>query len=1358
MVWPPSGPEERFIKNSSYMKRFLLLLVCLVGTLWSVAEVTVNLTPLPKSMKEGTGELVLPEAFVIDDSALPDSMTAEVQLFIEALSYATGYSISEGTADPLITITQNSDLAQEGYNLTVTTESVTLEAATTAGLYFGLQTIKKILPANVMAGVQDESVTEYALPVVTIKDEPRFSYRGFMLDVSRHFFTVDEVKRMLDVMSYYKMNKFHWHLTDDQGWRIEIKKYPKLTSIASIAPNSRFTDMVYGQYWINKEYGPYYYTQEELKEVVAYAAERHIDVIPEIDMPGHFVAALCAYPEYSCTPNDARTVWIEGGVSSDVLNVANDKAVQFIKDILDELMEIFPYEMIHIGGDECPTTYWAANDECVALYEEEGYSSYRELQCRFIKQLSDYVGEQGRKIALWNEAITADGTDTDVIQETGATIFCWTGAVAAAKSAASLGLNNVYTRQPIYYINRKQSTLDTEPAGAGTGSDSVQAVYEEEACPSSISSSLTPYYTGVQGTFWTEHVSDRIYMEYLALPRLMAIAEAGWTQRADKDYDSFRERMRADTVLLNYGHYNYGRHIMGNPADDQLTLPEATTEGDTVLYRVVASQTTGTRVDRCWELVGSESSLLTTWSEKDIAENRLWTNTQADEADDNYDYQMWFLEEDPDNEGYYALVCNALPGGSINPTPTAQSTSGRWDYDESTKNYNFVLGEYAFGVDGDDYYYTVNSTEAEGYYMFCSTASQGYAVNLTTNPSSGSAGYWTFERITPVYSLDLIDEVQEFLNATRTYDGDPELGAYDASLKAAVQELLDTNLTGMDDEALSDLSDQINTALAEMKASFGYLEEGGVYCFTNGLEEYADERIFDDGECDYMLHTSDVWSDDAWTVTSSTINDDYTQTVALQNTATGRYFGAAESSVVTEVGYPMDIATSATDIVIEFNNVFDDYDVSSSELNLFPIPSGSSVLPCIVSAGSSLDYNAERPVGGTWKITEVKVIDYTCTDDEGNDLGSYTRSLPVATEDLASYCPEITNYELKSTSIDGTTVAAVYERVSYSVTTFSTDSYGAWIEKKVDTVAVGESYTVSLPEPDYFTLKSSTYDDGTVITPTEDLTITAVFTTDAYSGVKAVAEAVSTISADHSYLIYDNSSANDGGRKGYRSVIAESLEINRVLIAEGATPYTTWTLESNGTVGYQVKNEYVGQYVPLMSKGSTAESLSTSAGTYTFEQNDDGSWCITGTNSVCWDGIAAGGLVGWTSPGHPYIVFDYYVEPYYEITINSIVEETDSLLGTETDLAIAGSTYSPWAETYDGYELKSIESESDLDAVGEHLTVNLVYTAATTGISSVVASAEEGKQEGIYDLTGRRLNGIRQPGIYIIDSKKVLVK
>lgn len=525
----------------------------------------VNLTPLPRQMTVGAGELVLPPHFQVSVPASAPDFYDEAVRFAAALRATTPSEaqVVRGKRGALITIAADPTLGEEEYALSVTTRRVAIRAHTTAGLYYALQTVKKLLPGGVIAGVRDAAATRYALPVVEISDAPRFAYRGFMLDVSRHFFTVEEVKRMIDVMSWYKLNRFHWHLTDDHGWRMEVKKYPRLTTVGATAPNSKFTDMKTGQYLINRPYGPYFYTREEMRQVVAYASERHIQVVPEVDMPGHFVAAMKAYPEYSCYPGGSHELWVNPGVSEDVLNVADPGAVQFAKDILAEVMEVFPGRDIHIGGDECPTIAWKSNEQCRQLYRQEGLTSYRQLQSRFIGEISRFVAARGRHLMVWNESITAAGADTALIRSTGATVFCWYPAVEGQRKAMSMGMQNIFTPIGPYYINRRQSTDPGEPVGAGKGDDTVEKTYMTEPVPETATPREAATCIGVQGTFWTEFVSDRAYMEYLALPRLIAIAETAWSPQRCKDFADFCRRITADSHLLDLAGYHYGRHYIG---------------------------------------------------------------------------------------------------------------------------------------------------------------------------------------------------------------------------------------------------------------------------------------------------------------------------------------------------------------------------------------------------------------------------------------------------------------------------------------------------------------------------------------------------------------------------------------------------------------------------------------------------------------------------------------------------------------------------------------------------------------------------------------------------------------------------
>ncbi len=543
----------------------LLIALCLLPAV-ARAQAFVNLTPQPKQMSVKEGALPLTEKFTVCTNKLPDSLAVEAERFVAAVNDATGLNarVKSRARKALVSMEryEAGDLGAEGYLLDVTPRGVTVKARTSAGFFYAFQTLKKLLPAGVALGKPTPGATTYALPLVSIVDEPRFAHRGFMLDVARHFFTVEQVKKMIDLMAVYKMNRFHWHLSDDQGWRVEIKKWPRLTEVGSIAPNSYQWDWERGSYYTNAPYGPYFYTQEQLRDVVAYAKERHIEIIPEIDMPGHFVAAMNAYPEFSCTPDAEHKGWLAWGVSTDVLNVANPAAVAFAQDILSEIMDVFPYEYVHIGGDECPTKAWEANALCQEKMKRLGLKHARELQSHFIKDMADFVARRGRKLIVWNEAITAPHADVELIRQTGATVMCWIGERAAAKKATELGLDNILTPYYFYYINRKQQQDADWMTVAGDGKDDLKRTYNYVPITDDIDPANHKYFRGVQGTFWTEHVADDALLEYLALPRLMAIAEAGWSPQSAKDFDSFVRRMQADTTLLDLGGYRYSPHYL----------------------------------------------------------------------------------------------------------------------------------------------------------------------------------------------------------------------------------------------------------------------------------------------------------------------------------------------------------------------------------------------------------------------------------------------------------------------------------------------------------------------------------------------------------------------------------------------------------------------------------------------------------------------------------------------------------------------------------------------------------------------------------------------------------------------------
>lgn len=543
------------------IKHFLPLLL-LLGSNEMLTAQEIALTPQPAHLTVKDGRFEFGNQLKAKVTPYQgDSIRMVFESFKKELQEATGIKVSstQKEAKARIILDLNPQLPAEAYKLNVSKKQVRIEASRPAGFYYALQTLKQLMPRNVMAGVATSDHSQWSLPSVEIEDAPRFEWRGFMLDEGRHFFGKDEIKRVIDMMAIYKMNRFHWHLTEDQGWRIEIKKYPKLTETGAWR-NSKV--LAYGDVKPDGERYGGFYTQKDIKEIVAYAKKKFIEIIPEIDIPGHSQAAVAAYPEFlACDPENKHEVWLQQGISTDVINVANPKAMQFAKEVIDELTELFPFNYIHLGGDECPTNKLQKNDECKKLLSEIGSSNFRDLQIYFYKQLKDYIAtkpaDQQRQLIFWNEVLHGNTS----ILGNDITIMAWIGANAAAKQAAKQGMNTILSPQIPYYINRKQSKLPTEPMSQGHGTETVEAVYNYQPLKD-VDAALQPYYKGVQANFWTEWVTEPSVLEYLMLPRLAAVAEAGWTPQEKRNYEDFKERIRKDAELYDLKGWNYGKHIM----------------------------------------------------------------------------------------------------------------------------------------------------------------------------------------------------------------------------------------------------------------------------------------------------------------------------------------------------------------------------------------------------------------------------------------------------------------------------------------------------------------------------------------------------------------------------------------------------------------------------------------------------------------------------------------------------------------------------------------------------------------------------------------------------------------------------
>lgn len=443
---------------------------------------------------------------------------------------------------------------KEGYVLTTTPEGISINGQTENGVFYGIQTLRKSIPAEAKGAT-------ILIPAGEIKDEPRFPYRGMHLDVGRHFFPIEFIKKYIDLLALHNMNTFHWHLTEDQGWRIEIKKYPKLTEIGS--QRSRTVIGKNTQEYDNTPYGGFY-TQEEAKEIVKYAQEHYITVIPEVDLPGHMLAALAAYPELGCTggPYEVCPRW---GVFEDVLCIGNDKTMQFLEDVMGEIIEIFPSEYVHIGGDEAPRDRWKECPKCQARIKAEGlkadknHTAEDRLQSYCMTRIEKFLNSKGRRIIGWDEILEGDVAPN-------ATVMSWRGMEGGIE-AAQLGHDVIMTPTSFCYFDYYQ-TADTqdEPLGIG-GYVPIEKVYSLEPVPAALTKEQGKHILGAQANLWTEYIASTEHVEYMILPRMAALAEVQWTQPEKKDFKDFTTRLARLMKFYQRDGFNYAKHVFDLKAD-----------------------------------------------------------------------------------------------------------------------------------------------------------------------------------------------------------------------------------------------------------------------------------------------------------------------------------------------------------------------------------------------------------------------------------------------------------------------------------------------------------------------------------------------------------------------------------------------------------------------------------------------------------------------------------------------------------------------------------------------------------------------------------------------------------------------
>lgn len=540
------------------------------------AENMLPLIPYPANLTRNEGTFNLKQLTAITTPAGDGAVARYAQEFATQLEKTSGIKVpvNPTTAATSLVMTKDATLAHEAYKLTVNEAGINIAAADSTGFFYAIQTLKQLMPHAIYNRSGASTAIDWTVPCVEIADQPQLGHRGYMLDVARHFFSKTEVKRILDIMATYKMNRFHWHLTDDQGWRIDIPEYPKLAQVGAVRKGSFVNAGGSSKFFDDTEYGRgMYYTLDDLREIVAYAKSLNIEIIPEIDLPGHMVAAVAAYPEFSCDPTKKYEVRIDGGISKDVLNIGKDETIDFLKCVLGHMAEVFPYKYIHLGGDECPTDQWSKNADCLKRVKDEGLAGVNELQSWLVEKLGLYLKEKYDKdIICWDELLAHWKSDNTVKP----VIMAW-NHINKSKEAADKGFKSIVVPYQSLYLDMMQVPLSevdvNEKYQGGWGDNwvnSVETVYGVN--PVASLSGKEDFCLGVQGNMWTETCNDSVEVEYQLLPRMLALSETGWLPAAKKDFASFYMRLQKNRDILDAKGLTYATHYFDEP---DLTEQEA---------------------------------------------------------------------------------------------------------------------------------------------------------------------------------------------------------------------------------------------------------------------------------------------------------------------------------------------------------------------------------------------------------------------------------------------------------------------------------------------------------------------------------------------------------------------------------------------------------------------------------------------------------------------------------------------------------------------------------------------------------------------------------------------------------------
>ncbi len=564
------------------MKKILLIWALTLPVFLTAQQQTPAIIPHPLSIEMKPGSFMVDETVTISTRSRDKAVIDVMAFFKNYIKDITGIALSDKVAKGKtieFQLEKISDIGEEGYTLSVTPGAIVIKANTPKGLFYGVQTLMQTLPF-----IRTNQVPK--IPCMEIKDAPRFAWRGFMLDVSRHFFSVETIKGVLDIMASYKMNTFHWHLTDGTGWRLEIKKHPKLTEQAAW----RIDD--WGKPWNSSEitfnadrnkttYGGFY-TQEQAKEIVAYAAARNITVVPEIEMPGHSQVVMAAFPELSCNPTvhfgsegNFKIYQLEGNYCA-----GNDAAFTFLQDVLTEVMAIFPSKYIHVGGDEVEKDSWKKCPKCQARMKTEGLKNENELQSYFIRRIEKFLTSKSRKLIGWDE-ILEGGLAPD------ASVMSWRGE-AGGIEAAKMKHTVVMSPGSPCYFDHYQGDPETEPAAFG-GFNTLKKVYDYEPIPAEMNAEDAKYVLGAQANLWTEMINKREGLEYMILPRLLALSEVVWSPKAQRNWAGFNQRLQPHLVGfehkgLHYSKGNFKIDLKPIVKNGQISISLATENAEGVMH------------------------------------------------------------------------------------------------------------------------------------------------------------------------------------------------------------------------------------------------------------------------------------------------------------------------------------------------------------------------------------------------------------------------------------------------------------------------------------------------------------------------------------------------------------------------------------------------------------------------------------------------------------------------------------------------------------------------------------------------------------------------------------------------------